>query len=239
MKKLYYILLTGVLTCGCSQVYYAPKSQHIPLFTGTKQLNAQAGFGISERTKHAEVSASYSLVNHLAITGSLNFTGETAPIGLFDGSEIKGIAGGFGIIGFYPFAERAVFETTIGFSAGDMEIYYSNFPTDLISYHAFYFQPSIGYTTKYFEAAFSVKVNQHNYNSLDPVYRDYFKLSYPSQTKYVFVEPAITLRGGGKTVKFQLQLVKSGHFQTHDFEREDYLVNMGISVSLGWSNLKD
>src|SRR5690606_38397172 len=73
-------------------------------------------------------------------------------------------------------------------------------------------QPGIGYNTPYFEAAFTPRlsfVSFYNYSASgytpQEIEQEHLDPNTIENTTWVFVEPAITLRGGYKWIKLQAQ----------------------------------
>ncbi len=156
-------------------------------------------------------------------------------------------------IGYYsPLKNNFVFESYVGAGAGSVhkqQTFTDNYNN---SYNAFFnvnatklfIQPDIGYKTKFFDAIFSARISgvkyskfeQQNYSEqqLENDYLDGNKLTGPF---FVFAEPAVTLRGGYKFVKVQLQYGLTINTTPNDIKQANNFSSLGVVINIArWYN---
>lgn len=205
--------------------YYAPNSNNVPLFKekGEGRLQAQftstAGQNGTDAANGFEIQTAYALGNRSAL--QLNFfhaSENDEEYGSGSGNYIEA-AGGY----FKPFAKNhMVFETYSGLGFGNVnnafKSNYGNYVTEdaKTSITKFFVQPSIGFTSRYFNAAFSSKfsfvnlgLKRSTLSKENNLYDYNYVESLRKGKSYFFWEPGLMLRGGFEHVQFIIQLTET------------------------------
>ena len=220
---------------ACSPNYYAPNTQQIPGFHQKGEMAFSAAVGSDSRT---DVQAAFAVSDQLA----LQFNG-----GLFTKQEEEetGDSGqGYMVeagAGYYrPFAnDQLVFETYLLAGYGHLN---NNFPSTLAMYpnttgkiEAGLFrvglQPSLTFTTKYFDAAFSSRFALLQYSAIDGnlTFENVDQVRYLQEEKGQFLaEPALTIRVGYDKFKVQAQIGRSFNLTNDAFKQSELWSSLGI-----------
>ncbi len=227
MKKNYtHILILGIiifLNSSCVHYYYAPSSNNVPLFKekGEARIQAQYTSTAAQADDAAdgfEIQTAYAAGNHTAL--QLNFFHASENEQEYGSGSGNYIESAYGY--FKPFAKnRLVFETYGGLGFGSVNNVFkntSNYITEQAktSITKFFVQPSLGFTTKYFDVAFSSKFSLVNLglnnSTLSKENNDYdyeYVESLRKGRSYFFWEPGLMLRGGFEHVKVVMQLTET------------------------------
>src|SRR5690554_1920849 len=238
---LYFVFLTALT--ACSPVFYSPSSQHVPLITEENELAVSGGYVGSESAEGMTLKAAYAVSPNWALMagGSLYFRGE-------DTNNDKSGSGGFveGGAGYFKqVSEKFVFETYGLFSYGGMN---NRFPQSVADYpntngkiNADIFgvavQPSLGFKSRFFDAALSLRANRINYMNIrgSLITQNSDQETAGSQQTYLsdhrgnfLLEPALTLRGGLEYLKLQLQTGVSFNLSHPNFPQDASWVSVGL-----------
>jgi hypothetical protein len=239
MKVLYAILVTScIFLTSCSRYYYKPNAINQPLFTGGMQGHVAAvaslGGEDDDRTTFADLQASFSPVKHLGLMGNYStYTYIPASPSTKD-ARAHLIEGGIG--GYYPFGGKKVkmvVELYGGMGSGRLR---SDVDLDLKRY---FIQPGIGMRSPWVDVAFALRIAMLKYSNLDD---NGLGIGYLQDQNlvntltargitngtYTFVEPGLTVRGGYKFVKVQLQLVLSTPYQSVSWNYDPVRFTAGV-----------
>ncbi len=247
MKTINVFPIAGVITlllAACSPIFYSPPSQHVPLLTHEKEFTATGSY-VSGGSDGYALKAAYALSPHMALLGSVN--GVILP----SNKDKDGRSGSGGIVdmgaGYYtPFSRKFVFETYGFLGFGWMK---NSFPGSVsrhpgtdgkISAGLFNVavQPSIGYKSKYFEAALSSKMGLVSYYGIKGklVEMNSDQIIEGNQQEYLkanknqfMIEPALTLSGGWEFLKIQAQFGFSANITNALFPQETSWISIGLS----------
>lgn len=231
---------------ACSPVYYAPSSQHVPLLTEKGDLSASADFVLSESTESVVLKAAYALNSHWAVMAGGGFhlkedTGYEASWG--DGTYIEA-GGGY----FTKVSRKFVYETYALLGYGHMT---NHFPQTVASYPntdgiiranllTVGLQPSIGFKSRYFDAAISLKTSMLHFSNIRGalITQNIDQQNPSSQQLYlsthrdnVLLEPTLTLRGGLDALKLQLQGGASFNVSRRNFPQDPSWFSFGLVYS--------
>jgi hypothetical protein len=218
------ILISAILFCSCTHYYYVPNLQNVPLFKEKNEIHLSGSYGGGMHSNSIEVQGSYSLPYNIGLMANyLHGRG-----GDFSNNDY-GKGNYFeGALGYYkPFKEfEGVFEIYGGIGSGNQHHEYSSRHFDQweyyrkydgssdLSFSKLFLQPSFGLTFDMFDVALSTRICRLSFTDIknsitDSVEVD--KVNYLSDKSHYFIEPAVTLRGGWKYIKFQFQLAYSGY----------------------------
>lgn len=221
---------------SCSPKYYVPNTQNVPLLSDRGNFNAT----VCGNSNQLEVQGAYALTNHLGImaNGSVFI-----PKNDDNGNGGKGSLGEVGAGYYMPFLNHLVFEAYGLVGVGNVE---NHMPTTVDTYPGttgkinatimrFGIQPNIGFKTKYFCAAISARISSLNYTNINGnlTFDNQDQVLYlKSNNSHFIAEPALTLRGGIKNVKVQVQLAGSYNLTVSDFLQETSLLSVGLNLNL-------
>jgi hypothetical protein len=246
-----YLNFTGIsliilfIMSSCAHQYYIPKGPNVPLFTEKNDFRGSISTGSGNGYASADIQAAFAITDHFAlisdymISNGGNKFENNAKLRYFEGA-----------VGYFkPFDRFMVFEVFGGFGKCSQEhAYYSTqfnpFPVSIfdgkssLSYISTFLQPSLGATFKAFDVAFTAPFSSLGFeiekNSLNSTstYSDQLKLIDENRHVFLF-DPAITIRGGWKYVKLQLQYVRSYNLTTQDlnFGKSKFSIGLYISIS--------
>lgn len=228
--KIFIYLPIIFLATSCTQYYYMPTMQNVPLFNNEKEIKATAG--IDEHATNYQIA--YSINKHIAVQCN----------GMHMSSEVKLLEGG---VGYYNNLDKyIVFETFAGYGYGQV------FDFNL---KRLYVQPAIGFSSKWFDCGLSVKFANLRYNFIHPINQNNYVNSTINEpnaklgntvtttliitnTNYIFAEPCLTLRTGYKYVKLQYQIVKANMLNNLPLKHIQFNQSLSIFISLplGWES---
>lgn len=237
MRTKILFVLAAVSLAACSPKYYSPNTQNVPLMREQGQTNLT----LSGNGNQAEFQGAYAFTDHIAI--QIN-GGLFIPKDLDNGNGGSGrfLEGGAGY--FLPVGDNFVFETYGLFGYGGVE---NHMPSTLSDYPQttgkvaanvvrYGVQPSFGYVTKYFSVALSSRICGLNYSRIngDLVYENRDQADYLfANRSTMLVEPAITIRGGLKKLKLQIQYGGSFNLSNPSFRQDESFMTLGLNFNFG------
>ena len=246
-------LFLSVLLCSCSHYYYVPSTQNVPLFRERNEYRLSGMRAGGEESVCTEVQAAYSVTDHIGIManymsargGDISDNTNWAKGNYIDGA-----------IGYYkPINKYGVFEIYGGFGGSNQHHHYMNpFYTSTAPYNSdggvsdlsftkIFVQPSFGFTFKAFDIAASTRIcilSFHDINNqISGNIDEYNRLNNLSNDVHLFLEPAITIRGGWKYVKLQFQASTASYFNNPDSHFENYHIAIGLYIAFSKSYRKD
>ena len=250
-KKNLFIQILGIsLIAQSCNIMYTPNMQNVPLLTEKNEVRATLG--------PFDYQAAYAVTDNIGVmlngqyhTRNTNTYDYTYGENSLDNSKSSLIEGGVGYIG--KLSENSVFEVYGGYGGGKNSTFdkYTDYTTGAFlrkeSFSAktnrFFIQPSIGFTNEYFDVAFSSRLLILNYSNIDtlnytPLMLVDQKLLNIDKESFVFIEPAITIRGGYKWVKFQAQMMYSYKYNSTPLSYMPLTVTFGIHFDLSSRNNK-
>jgi hypothetical protein len=202
------ILFLAVLLCSCNHYYYVANVQNIPLFREKKEYRFSGIYAFGDESNCIEVQTAYSLSDKIGIIANYmsarggDVSGKNYGKGnYFDGG-----------VGYYKaIKNHGVFEIYGGLGGSTQHHEYtSNYyhyyegKSDL-SFIKLYVQPSFGLTFNLLDIAASARICRLSFTNV--YYSNYLNdnLRILSDKSHLFLEPSITLRGGWKNIKVQVQ----------------------------------
>jgi hypothetical protein len=243
-----FLWVTVLLTsCSFPHYYYSPNVQNIPLFTEKYAFSCDFAGSVGSVNSSLEIQAGLSLPGHIALTTNL-MTGGTKHF-RDNVSDISKVGYFEGAAGYYTsFSDKGVFEVYGGYGKGSQHhsFAYDEYGGQLIwtwvkdgtadlSFSKIFIQPEIGFKFDWFEGAFSCRLARLNFINIDvnnTVYRLEELNSLKKITDPWLLEPAFTLRGGSKSVKFQVQINNSRCF-SNDYNLFEVLrISGGLHFNL-------
>lgn len=232
------LLLVALSLASCSNYYYAPNAHNVPLFKEKNEARLDIKGSTGDDFGAFEAQGAYSVAENLGVTANFISASGGSPSNTRRGRGVLGEVG----IGYYnEVVPNLVFETYGGIGLGKITNHYSSGPNGAASVYNVirpYVQPSIGYASDIFDAAFSTRVcllsyasgRFENVNSFMP--DDAYQVMYiDANRNCLMVEPAITLRVGWKYVKFQVQATYSANL-SNSIPMRPFTLSGGIYMSL-------
>ena len=232
-------------SCVTPHYYYMPNSQNVPLFREKGEVRALAVTGAGDFSTSTEIQTACAITNKIGVMANY-MKKKSGNVQTRDGASGKYIEGAVGL--FKPLDKHVVLEIYGGMGSGRQHDEYSDYDKIYLGYsnqrfNKFFLQPSIGFTSKAFDIAFSTrvcklfftaienKINTFNHHGSASEYSfDLNKLARNKESN--LFESALTLRGGWKYVKVQLQLVYSGSDQMQDYLYEHFNMNLGLYIAI-------
>lgn len=237
-------LLYGTLAAlttftACTPLYYAPNAQNVPLFEGKGETTISAA-GTSQS---GEIQAAHAVSDHVQIQLNGAYFFENDDESDNNGNGVLGeVAAGY----YQPFAERFVWGANAMLGYGQLE---NNFPSIQVddangtktghisaNLSRWGVQPYIGFKTLPFEAVVSTRLVNLNYFNV----KGQLPFENREETTYLennssqwHIEPAVTLRGGYKSIYLQLQWLKSFNLNDESFRFKEDHVSLGLLFYLG------
>lgn len=222
------LCLILVLLSSCSDVYYAPSAQNVPLHKEKGELKFSGGPTLTEETEGWNLRSSYSFTDHIAAIASYNSFEDDAETAIGSGSTWRGG------LGYYTPIHQTkwVFETYAGLGGG--EGYLNRANTGYVDYQAseLFMQQAFGYSGDFTFVGFSVKTSRMRYHDVkytpnESIYR------LDENPIHVFIEPALTLRLGYTFGYVETQFVRSYNISGTGLPMDEASVQLGFHLNLG------
>ena len=244
------VFIISLLLCSCSHYYYVPNIQNVPLFREKDEFRVSGSYGFGDESNCFELQGAMSAGKHIGITSS--FMSAKSERSDADGDWGKGsyieLAGGY----FTPINKYGVFEVYGGFGGAGQTHQFSSYNYNggqvnsqnsrkaHLRSNRLFIQPAVGFEFKAFEVAFSSRFCRLSFTDVDYNLSiqdnewDLAKLTTISNDRlYYFVEPAVTLRVGWKSVKIQAQFSMGSYQFNPDLPFETFHLGIGVQVAFG------
>ena len=233
-----YIGLLAVLLSSCSHYYYMPNAHNVPLFKEKNEYRATVALGGGKETNTTEVQAAYSVTDNVAVMA--NFM--AAQGGKKTSSNWARGYYADAALGYYkPLDDYMVFEVYGGFGLSSQHHQYGGYGSggnvDL-NFSKLFVQPSFGVSFEKLDVALSTRIGQVYFfemtsegilNSSTEIYS--LGEITANRTSYL-LEPALTVRGGWKYLKLQIQLGLAQNLNNPGLKFEKMNLNFGLHLSL-------
>ena len=198
------LVVLALAANSCSTTLYKSNTVNTPLFHEAQEVRLGAGPG--------NVQAAYALTDRVGIMGNVYW--ESYEEGSKDNSgNLIELGAGY----FQPVHKDVIFEAFGGVGLGKIEFRQTGqngAPTRTYDVNGlrWFIQPGIGYNMPYFEAAFTPRFSFVSYSNFtasgytpQEIETEHLSKDMIENTLWMFMEPAITLRGGYKWIKVQAQ----------------------------------
>lgn len=249
ISSLLQILVLYIGLIGCSNTYYIPHSNHVPLFTEEGQISASGKASAGFYHTGADLQFAKALTNKKAymLNTGFNLLGE-------GGGSVQ-VKGGIGT--YRPINRFLVFETYGGLSYGTVKNYHDQpyeevydstgfvtiVPNPILRAHSrvhyggAWVQPQLGFTTRFFDLALISGFHYLNFFSVRqsaplhiPEQQELFQLR--SNKGNLFWEPGIMIRLGWDSVKAELQYTGSAVINNQSLDYEPFRVSLGLTMKI-------
>jgi hypothetical protein len=225
--RTFLFFLSVIFVSSCA--VYTPNSLNVTGFNKKGQVSVNANAGNT-----ANLQAAIAVSDNFGVMANLMSTSQVV-----DSDNIKRDGKGnlFEIgVGYFKNTDFKVrFEFFGGGGIGNVEIIKTNasvtrnFSTKA---NRFFLQPSLGFSGRNFEAFISTRLANVRFNNIETTYstQDLIDDSFVdiSNSNWMFIEPALTLRVGLKNIKFQMQVGRSIKLNTEKLGYDSGLLNFGI-----------
>lgn len=223
-------LLFAALFTSCKTVYQ-PNAINTPLFNNAGEFRATVD--------PANVQLAYAVSDH----GGIMVNGFRVK----ENTEDNNIRGKGGLVevgfGYYTRFRPFVFETYFGGGLGAVhfdETRQENNTTTVRNFDAngmrFFIQPSFGLTSRYFDVAITPRFVMGkyynvvtNYSTQEQIDGHFYAVDRPF---WMFIEPALTVRGGYEWIKLQVQFGLSQKINNEALSYKDSFLNVGLSFNI-------
>lgn len=225
----------AIFLSSCTTTLYKSNTVNTPLFHEEKEVRISAGPG--------NVQTAYAITDHVGIMGNAFWESYNK-----DNKDNSGTLVEVGAGYFTPVLPDLIFEAYGGIglgkisfdetlNAGQNNARTRNYEVNGMRW---FVQPSIGYNTPYFEAAFTPRfsfVSFSNYSASgytpQEIEQEHLNQNTIENTMWMFVEPAITLRGGYKWIKLQAQYGVTLKTNADDLNHGKDFFNISLIADIG------
>ena len=224
------------LMSGCTHYFYLPNSHNVPLlhekndarlslgsYTGTDGSTSASGF---------EFQGSYAVTNKVGIMASyMHASGSSGEE--YGRGAYADVGAGYFTAGK---SKHFVFETFGVIGYGGAENRFSNFATCKVNFTKVFVQPTLGYKSKNFDAAFSWRLASLHYASfgfngqLTEADMNGIR-TLETNPDFILSEPGITLRFGFEDLKIQVQTGTSGSLSVPTQSRLYYSIGAFFTLN--------
>jgi hypothetical protein len=240
MKKkqilLYSTLSFGTFSC----TLYTPNATNVPLL----QEKGQTSISITGFNNY-NLQVAHALGNHIGIiaNGFYQKRYDARNRAPFSDNTIgtKKHFGELGIGYFTKVKHNFVYETFVGYGSGKTTIFEETVPANnvgIITHPSrIFIQPSYGYIHNRFEIAFSSRFSKMTFSNPNHVFnentarilgiQDFYK------TRFLFLDPTITVRQGWENLKIQLQFTRSYKLNREPLPYGLVVINFGVIGKFG------
>lgn len=215
------ILLISIFSCSPE---YLPNMASTPLFEDKGELQANVGAGISG----TDAQLAYAVTDHIGVMANTSFRSQTNDT--TDDFHRHNFAE-FGAGYYTNIAQNATISVYGGYGLGNVK---SKVDNNLIDndvtdadFNRIFLQPSIGVTTKHFDASFAPRLVFVDVDYDEEVLNE-------AKGYHPIIEPVITTRFGFEYVKFITQAGLSLPFNSEklDFDIQPFIFSVGVHLNL-------
>ncbi len=221
-------LLLGIGWCSSCRTVYSPNTVHNSLLQEKGEFK---GFIAPNN-----LQAAYAVTDHFGVMANGYYNSFTSDDKDFHN---KGKALELGVGYFNKMPNNIVYEVYGGAGRFNVRMDESagakNFDANATK---LFIQPGIGWVNPYVEVGLAPRVSMISYNS--PEIRGYTaqeQSSYYFETlatkPHLFLEPAVTVRGGYKWVKLQLQVGRAFKLSKNQLNYDDGIGSIGLVFNVG------
>jgi len=219
-------LITGSLLLSffsCSPEYL-PNMASTPVFEDKGEIQANIGAGISG----TDAQLAYAVSDHIGVMANTSFRSQTSDT--TDDFHKHNFAE-FGAGYYTKIAEKATISVYGGYGFGNVK---SKVDNNLIDndvtdadFNRIFLQPSIGVTTRHFDASFTPRLVL-----VDVKYKE--EVLNEAKGYHPIIEPVLTTRFGFENVKFITQAGLSLPFNGEklDFDIQPFILSVGVHLNI-------
>ncbi len=233
LYKVLFFLAVFLIITECTPYYYAPNMHNVPLFQGKNEFRLDFSGSTGQEYSGYEVQTAIAPTDNFGIM--LNGF-KVKKEDNYDNRWGKGylIEGAIGT--FLPVDKHSIFEFYGGMGYGSVENGYNDQSSSILNFNRFFIQPSIGFTSNYFDMAISSKLCGLKYNNIklhgNIESDDLENITYINQHPFsILFEPAFTLRCGWKYLKIQFQMGFSKNLSNPELKQEKLNMNLGLYLN--------
>lgn len=248
-----FFFLTGCVTL------YKPNAIHSPLLKDKGDLNTSASIGISGCGLY-NLQAAYAPTEHMGIMmdGMYHYRSINSADSSVERLNIFFGEAGAGYFTTFGTEKKLLFQCYSGAGFGSTKDRMENTsqfnPEVNAKYNNVFFQPGIGYTNKNIEMAFDIRANYvHVYDIHAYMYEEFewwntdYNFYSDTTLDFVNLEPAFTLKAGGKKLKgvFQVGLTiptvnSRSYFMVNASSLLGYpLIKLSFGISYAFGKIAD
>lgn len=245
-------LITSLSFSSCSRYYYQPNSVNAPMLSEKGDFNAVVNGAFGSETVNSttanshvlSVQAAGSPAQHFGIIGSVtnyNYKITSNPNPSTGEVSAKANLAELGAGSYVEFLKKdnGVKLLADAYAGAGLASIKSDVNMDATRY---FIQPGITFKSPYFDASFNMRFAGLQYRNFDANGHDENYLRnrnlissdnvHIQDRFYVFAEPSVTLRGGYKFIKAQLQWTHASAISTVPWNYNGSLFTVGMVFSL-------
>ena len=240
MKTSTFLIAIAATLVSCTHVYYAPNTANAPLLSqkGEVRLNGFSSGGYDSEFTGWEVQAATAVTKHVGIMASGMFVGKTEEVSSGSNSHMESGKGSYGEVagGLFTALDpkgKCIGEIYGGIGSGSVKSTYEGTQVSNVGITKLFLQPSLGFKTRYFEAAFIPRVSFLNWKvrSDNLPAGEFGELAPIRQNpNLVQFEPGFFIRAGVENVKLQGSLSFSDVHEYYPIER--LTLSFGVSIDI-------
>lgn len=219
-------IVIAIITLSSCAPAYIPTSVEVPVFKEEGEVNISVQTGTAGIDPHLSVA----ITNNVAIMLNGSF-GESDEVSNdpddIDDRYHKHMTGEMGLGYYENFGKHGFCQVFAGYGYGRVKSYYAWEVDGFVDYFTtadmqkVFVQPSVGFTSNYFEIAFTPRFTHLNINVNHRKYND------------LFVEPVITMKVGSPTFKVTAQGGLAFPTEVLNYDYRPFIFNVGFSLMLG------
>ncbi|MGZ3924784.1 MAG: hypothetical protein ACXVBJ_13515 [Flavisolibacter sp.] len=240
MKTSTFLIAIATIFGSCTHVYYAPNTANAPLLSekGEVRINGFSCGGWDSEFSGGEFQLATAITKHVGIMTNGMFVGKTEEVSGWNESHMESGKGSYGEIAGGLFTafdpkKKCIGEIYAGVGTGSVNSTYEGNQNSKVGITKLFLQPSLGFKSRYFEAAFVPKISFLNWKvKSDNLPDGGFGELAPIRQKpnLVQFEPTFFMRAGGENVKLQGSLSFSDSHGYYPIER--LTASFGVSIDI-------
>jgi hypothetical protein len=233
------LFVPALFLAGCNHYYYVPNGHNMPMFREKGEVaistSTATGGGLFENLSAFNLQAAAAFDKNIAVMA--NFVNVKS-----DADEMEyesGYGSGFELAaGYYrPLAKRGSFEVYAGGGTGRQHHEYGyNISSDM-KMNRYFIQPGVGIVFHGFEAGVSTRICYLTFRDIEkngqiPEYELQTLDKLERNSGYLLFEPGLTLRGGWKYIKLQVQVGLSSSQGAKQASFDEGYAGIGLIVRI-------
>lgn len=238
--QLFTIIIGSILMVSCTHYYYVPPTQNVPLFKEKNEVRVNANVSNDIGTG-TDIQAAYAFSKQFALMANYSTVKDEA-------EDANGKGSYFDMaIGYYkPIQKHFVFEVYGGIGKSNQHHQYTNETyqyyeaskggTSELSFIKVFIQPAFGITSNAFDVAVALPLSNVSFRNIKNgttagSTNDQMLKAISANKNSLLFEPSLTVRGGWKYLKIQLQVLASKKLNDPELSFFDYRSSVGLSFA--------
>ena len=230
-----YLISSIILLGGCIPLYYTPNAPNVPLFEKKNDALISAAYRFSAFSIGCDLQVAHAATNHLGwMAGYNHWRGKWDSDDTFGYDYVdvnKGDVFDLGIGYYMLINEKMTFETYGGMGWLWTKNEYESKAITGVNGNRYFIQPAFGWHLNHVDLGVSIRFCGVNFTRFTYTLgannkQDIIQLQ--NNPFNMFAEPAFTLRAGGETIRFQLQVLVSFPLNNSLIEYDPINISTGL-----------